>query len=252
MWKLWCEQVRKSWKTGTKTEAKTESQNATTTPWSLWRNRWVRKRVAAASETKKCMAVLRNDHILTFGAVFETLLTSLNSFNVLFTILTLLTLCCTWPTIPKHVPHLLIVMYMSIQRLLKCTHKAYTIWICTTSMIVDCVHWVVTLTFSSLWKFNTLSTSCSVCKRNIASLTFLIFQSDQGAYSTCSEIVNLAATYTTFLVNNRYFWHVSQKVFNTLMHASNDVHIKETHHTYWKAYWTLQTQFLKRKCPVHF
>ena len=98
---------------------------------------------------------------------------------------------------PKHVPRLLIVMCM-IQRLLKCTHKAYTIWICTTSMIVDCVHWVVSLTFSSLWKFNTLSTSCSVCKRNIASLTFLIFQSDQGAYSICSEMVNLAATFCNF------------------------------------------------------
>ena len=49
--------------------------------------------------------------------------------------------------------------------------------------------------------------------------------------STYSEMMNLA-TYTTYLVNDRSFWHVSQKVFNTLMHASNDVHIKETYHTY--------------------
>lgn len=38
------------------------------------------------------------------------------------------------------------------------------------------------LGFSYLWKYNTLSTSCSVCKRNIASVTFLIFQCGQGAY----------------------------------------------------------------------
>ena len=45
--------------------------------------------------------------------------------------------------------------------------------------------------------------------------------------STCSEMMNLAATFITYLVNDRSFWHVSQKVFNRLMHASNDVHIKE-------------------------
>ena len=48
---------------------------------------------------KQKMAVSRNDHILMFGEVFKTSLTSWNSFNVWFAIL--LTLCYTWPTIPK-------------------------------------------------------------------------------------------------------------------------------------------------------
>ena len=48
------------------------------------------------------MAVLRNNHIFTFGEVFKTSLTSSNSFNVCFAILlTLLTLCCIWLTIQK-------------------------------------------------------------------------------------------------------------------------------------------------------
>ena len=42
---------------------------------------------------KQRMAVSRSDHILTFGEVFKTSLTSWNSFNVHFAIL--LTLCCT-------------------------------------------------------------------------------------------------------------------------------------------------------------
>ena len=49
---------------------------------------------AAASEAR--LAVLRNDHILVFGEVFQTLLTSWNSFNVCFVIF-----CCTWLSIPK-------------------------------------------------------------------------------------------------------------------------------------------------------
>ena len=50
-----------------------------------------------ASEAKN--GRLRNDHILAFGVVFETLLTSWNSFSVCFAIL--LMICCTWPTVPK-------------------------------------------------------------------------------------------------------------------------------------------------------
>ena len=49
------------------------------------------------------VAVSRNDHILAFGEVFETLLTfwdSMNSFSVCFAILCH-TYCCTWPTITK-------------------------------------------------------------------------------------------------------------------------------------------------------
>ena len=42
---------------------------------------------------------LEKDHILTFGEVFETSLTSWNSFKICIAIL--LTLCYTWPTIPK-------------------------------------------------------------------------------------------------------------------------------------------------------
>ena len=48
---------------------------------------------------KQRMAVSRNDHILVFGKVFKTSLTSWNSFNIYFAIL--LTLCCTLLTVPK-------------------------------------------------------------------------------------------------------------------------------------------------------
>ena len=75
-----------------RTEAKTESQNS---PWSLWRDQWVWKRGVAASKAKKRMAILRNDHILTFGEVFETLLTS---SNIQFAVFTVVILCCTWST----------------------------------------------------------------------------------------------------------------------------------------------------------
>ena len=88
--KWWWEWVRKSWKSGAKTEAKTESQNAATTR----RDRWVWKRGAVASEAKKHVAILRNDHILAFSEVFEISLISLNSFSVPFTVLTLFTPCC--------------------------------------------------------------------------------------------------------------------------------------------------------------
>ena len=45
------------------------------------------------------MAVLRNNHILAFDEVLETLLTCSNSCYAI--LLTLLTLGCTWLTIPK-------------------------------------------------------------------------------------------------------------------------------------------------------
>ena len=55
-------------------------------------DQWLAKQI-------KCIAVLRNDHILAFIEVFETSLTSSNFFNVCFAILlTLLILCYTWST----------------------------------------------------------------------------------------------------------------------------------------------------------
>ena len=51
---------------------------------------------AAASEAKKHMAVLRNDHIFAFGWLFKTSLT----FSM-YAVFTLLTLYCTWPIVPK-------------------------------------------------------------------------------------------------------------------------------------------------------
>ena len=93
------------------------------------------------SKAKKHVAVLRNDHILAFGEVFVTSLTSSNSFNVRFAILTLLTLCCTWPTVSKtcamptnsnaHVP---------IQRLLRCVHEAYTTTTYTYIVVHSCIY----------------------------------------------------------------------------------------------------------------
>ena len=56
MSKWWWERVQKSWKPGAKTEGKTGGQNAATTPWSAWWDRWVRKKGAAAK--KKQMAIL--------------------------------------------------------------------------------------------------------------------------------------------------------------------------------------------------
>ena len=52
---------------------------------------------AVASEAKNGLAILRNNHILMFSEVFETVFTFWNSFKVCFTIL--LTLCCTWSTV---------------------------------------------------------------------------------------------------------------------------------------------------------
>ena len=48
---------------------------------------------------KQRMTISKNDHILAFGEVFETSLTSWNSFIICFA--TLLTLCCTWLTMSK-------------------------------------------------------------------------------------------------------------------------------------------------------
>ena len=48
---------------------------------------------------KQRVAISRNDHILVFGEVFKTSVTSMNFYNVCFAIL--LALCCTWPTVPK-------------------------------------------------------------------------------------------------------------------------------------------------------
>ena len=60
---------------------------------------------AAASEAKNGLAILRNDHILMFGEVFETVFTFWNSFNMCFTILLTLSLhmvdrlkACAMPT----------------------------------------------------------------------------------------------------------------------------------------------------------
>ena len=55
---------------------------------------------------KQRVAILRNDHILAFGEVFEISLTfwdSLKSFSICFAILPTLchTYCCTWPTVTK-------------------------------------------------------------------------------------------------------------------------------------------------------
>ena len=111
-----------------KTEAKTGSQNAATTcEVHMQRDQCVQKREAAVSEAKKHVAILRNDHILTFGQVFETSLTSLNSFNVCFAVLTLLTPCCTWLTIVKaHATLTNSNAHISVQKLLRCKSEAYT------------------------------------------------------------------------------------------------------------------------------
>ena len=64
---LWWEWVKKkSYEIDPKAKAKSESQNAATTPWSLQQDRWPQKRGAAACEAKKHIhvAILRNDHIL--------------------------------------------------------------------------------------------------------------------------------------------------------------------------------------------
>ena len=60
---------------------------------------------AAASEAKNGLATLRNDHILMFSEVFETVFTFWNSFNMCFTILLTLSLhmvdrlkACATPT----------------------------------------------------------------------------------------------------------------------------------------------------------
>ena len=65
---------------------------------------------AATSKARKI--ALRNDHIITFGEVFEKSLTSWKSFNIHFaTLLALLTLCIAHgrPS-QKHMPRLLTVM----------------------------------------------------------------------------------------------------------------------------------------------
>ena len=56
-----------------RTEMKTESQNAATS----MREQWL---------VMQRMAVSKNDHILSFGEVFKTSLTSWNPFNVRFAI----------------------------------------------------------------------------------------------------------------------------------------------------------------------
>ena len=74
-----------------KTEMKIENQNAATTLWTEYESE-----EQQLVKQRKHMAVLSNDHILTFGEVFEISLTSSNSFNIRFAILlTLLTLRCS-------------------------------------------------------------------------------------------------------------------------------------------------------------
>ena len=96
-------------------------QNTAITPVkSTARSIGMRER--AAQLVKQRTVTSRNDHILTFCEVFEShLLSGTLSTYVRFTIL--LTLCCTWPTIPNHMPLLLTVMHtccLSVQRLLRC------------------------------------------------------------------------------------------------------------------------------------
>ena len=106
---------------------KTEIQNAATTLQSLWQDQLAQKRRAVASEAKKCVAILRNDNILTFGQMFEMFLTSLNSFNVHSAILTLVTLCYTWPAVAQaHATPTNSNAHESIQKLLRCASEAYT------------------------------------------------------------------------------------------------------------------------------
>ena len=65
---------------------------------------------------KQRMGHLENDHILAFGEVFETSLTSWNSFNVCFAILH--TVCCTWPAAQKHMHTYM--CHLLVQRSLRC------------------------------------------------------------------------------------------------------------------------------------
>ena len=109
----------KSWKTGVKTEVKTESQNAATTLWSLRQDRWLRKRGVGASEAKKHVAVLRNDHILAFSDVLKTSHVLLSSHCSYFV--------AHGPIVPKaRATPTNSNAHVSIQRLLRCVHKEYT------------------------------------------------------------------------------------------------------------------------------
>ena len=60
--KLWWKGVRKNWKTGTKMEVKTEPK----CPLKSAARMMSTKRESVASEAKKCVAILGNDHILAF------------------------------------------------------------------------------------------------------------------------------------------------------------------------------------------
>ena len=101
-----------------KMEEKTESQNATTTLWSLRRDRW-------AWENSDY-----HNHIHMFSEVFETSLTSWNSFHVRFAIiltpwLTVLKAHATPTNINAHVSR---VGWKVIEM-----HARHTLWICTPS-----------------------------------------------------------------------------------------------------------------------
>ena len=74
-------------------EAKTERQEVVT---NLVKSavRWMSTRMKEQRLANQRVAISRNDHILTFGEVFETSLTFWNSFSVRFA--SLLTLCHTY------------------------------------------------------------------------------------------------------------------------------------------------------------
>ena len=79
-----------------------------------------------ASKAKKCVAVLRNDRILPFGEVFETLLTSSNSFNI-----SLPSSHCLHFVANGRLPIARATStnsnaHVSVQRVLRCTCEAYT------------------------------------------------------------------------------------------------------------------------------
>jgi len=143
----WWEWVRKNWKTVTKTEAKTESQYAATTPWSLWRNRWVQKRGPVANETNAWPSWEMTISLPSMTEVFKTSLTSSNSFSVHFADLTLLTLCCTIESRAVshsiiygcHVPHLLSVMRTCQFKGYWDAHARHTQRVCTPSSVTYCI-----------------------------------------------------------------------------------------------------------------
>ena len=88
-----------------------KAKNAATSSWSSRRDDDYEREERQLSKQRKCMAILRNAHILMFIGVWSLT----HSFNIHFAILlTLLTLCCIWLTVPKHMQHLLTVIHMCL------------------------------------------------------------------------------------------------------------------------------------------